>query len=88
MKTILGELYHGNLCPEAQIVSKDPACRDTTQKITEEMKRWRERLPESEYDQLEDLMNLVAEMNAPDSFVHGFKLGALMMIEVLGAGEK
>ncbi|MGG4393046.1 DUF6809 family protein [Paenibacillus thiaminolyticus] len=88
MKTILGELYHGNLCPEAQIVSNDLASRDTTQKITEEMKRWRERLPESEYDQLEDLMSLVAEMNAPDSFVYGFKLGAMMMIEVLGTGEK
>ncbi|MDG0872232.1 hypothetical protein L5D93_06835 [Paenibacillus thiaminolyticus] len=88
MKTILGELYHGNLCPEAQSVSNDLASRDTTQKITEEMKRWRERLPESEYDQLEDLMSLVAEMNAPDSFVYGFKLGAMMMIEVLGTGEK
>ncbi|WP_367303822.1 hypothetical protein [Paenibacillus dendritiformis] len=27
-------------------------------------------------------------MNASDSFVYGFKLGAIMMIEVLGAGEK
>lgn len=86
MKSILEELYNGNLCPIEEIVSKTPAYKATTNKITETMSMWRQRLSEHEYKQLEDLLNLrvqSGEMDLEASFVHGFKLGAMLMIEVL-----
>lgn len=86
MRSILEELYNGNLCPVEQIVSKNPAYRATTGKITEAIGIWRERLSEDEFEQLEDLLNLrvqTSEMDMTASFVHGFKLGATLMVEVL-----
>lgn len=91
MKSILEELYNANLCPVERIVSKDTAYRVTNHKITEAMAIWRERLSEEEYKKLEDLLNLrvqAGEMDLTASFVYGFKLGAILMIEVLaGRGE-
>ncbi|MDO3681825.1 DUF6809 family protein [Paenibacillus ehimensis] len=86
MKSILEELYNGNLCPVEQIVPDDPLYRATNHKITEAMSVWRERLTAEEYKQLEELLNLRVQTGAMDlkeSFVHGFKLGAALMIEVL-----
>lgn len=86
MSSILQELYNGDLCPAEKIVSRAPAYKATTDKITQAMGMWRQRLSEDEYKQLEDLLHLrgqTGELEAAASFEYGFKLGAALMIEVL-----
>jgi hypothetical protein len=91
MKPILEELHAGQISPDELTVPKDPQYRRLNQKITDEMKAWREKLPETDYQQLEALLDLRSQtdaMEATASFAHGFKLGALIMIEVLTGREE
>ncbi|TCL72450.1 hypothetical protein EDC14_1006165 [Hydrogenispora ethanolica] len=91
MKPILEELHAGKIYPDELILPKDPQYRPINQKISDAMKVWREKLSETDYQQLESLMNLHSQsdaMEATASFVHGFKLGALIMMEVLNGREE
>ncbi|MNJ42219.1 hypothetical protein D3C77_371770 [compost metagenome] len=54
------------------------------------MKMWRQKLSEEDYKLLEAMLDLQGESNSMHSsatFVHGFKLGAAMMIEVLNGNN-
>jgi predicted metallo-beta-lactamase superfamily hydrolase len=91
MKTILEELYDGNIYPAELIVSKDPEYRPLNQEISNTMKIWRSKLSEGDYEQLEALMDLRCKstsMEASATFMYGFRLGAVIMIEVLTGKEK
>ncbi|SDH99937.1 DUF6809 family protein [Desulfosporosinus hippei] len=91
MKSILEELYNGNLYPSELIVSKDPKYRPLNRRISEIGAIWKKKLSEDEYNQLETLLDLRSQsssMEATESFVCGFRLGALIMIEVLSGKEE
>ncbi len=69
----------------------DPQYRPLNQKIASEMKAWQSKLSEADYERLEALMDLRCQSGAMEisaSFVHGFKLGALIMIEVMNGREE
>ncbi len=86
MKSIVQELYNGDLCPVAQIISKNTAYREIGRRVAEELGIWKKRLTGEEYKLLEELLDLRIQTIAMDleaSFEHGFKLGASLMIEVL-----
>lgn len=90
MKTILHELYEGKLYPEERTVSKDPEYRPLNRKISDMISIWKGKLSEEDYRQLEDLLDLhsaSSTMENTESFVCGFKLGALVMMEVLAGKE-
>lgn len=90
MKSFLEELYYGKLYPSEQIVSDDPKYRALNRQISEMMQRWRKKLSEEDFRQLEAMLDLQGESNSIHNmatFVHGFKLGASMMIEVLDEKE-
>lgn len=85
MKSVLEELYKGSIYPDEQIVPRGVQYSKLSKEITEYMKMWKERLPKSEFHELEELFDLKNDLNSlqtQESFVHGFKLGSLMMIEV------
>lgn len=91
MKSILEELHDGRIFPAELILPKDPQYRPLSQKISDAMKTWREKLSETDYQRLEALMNLHSQsdaMEATAAFAHGFKLGALIMMEVLEDREE
>ena len=47
---------------------------------------WKEKLSEEDYEQLEvilDLQSQIDSIHGQASFIYGFKLGAIIMIEVL-----
>jgi predicted metallo-beta-lactamase superfamily hydrolase len=91
MKSILEELYDGNIYPDELIVSKDPEYRPLNQEISNTMKIWRSKLSQDDYEQLEALMDLRCKstsMEASATFMYGFRLGAIIMIEVLNEKEK
>lgn len=91
MKTILKELYGGRIYPSELIIPKDPEYHPLNQKISDTISLWQKKLSEEDYEHLEELLDLHSQsnsMHSTSSFVHGFKLGASIMIEVLtGKGE-
>ncbi len=87
MKTILEELYEGNIIPYERIVSVDPEYLPLNKRISEALDAWREKLSKGDFDLLQALFELRGESIAMEnsaSFVYGFKLGAVIMLEVLG----
>lgn len=90
MKSILEELYDGNIYPDELIISKDPVYRPLNKRIYDMLTMWKKKLSEDDYNQLENLLDLRSQsssMEASESFMYGFKLGALIMMEVLAGKE-
>lgn len=91
MKSVLEELYKGSIYPVEQIVPRGVQYSKLSKEISECMKMWKQRLPKGEFQELEELLDLKNDLNSlqsQESFVHGFKLGSLMMIEVYTNTEK
>lgn len=85
MKNILDELYYGNLHPEECIIPTDPEYRPLNKKISKLMEEARERLSEKDFATLEQILDLTSDsssMVTSASFVEGFRIGALVMVEV------
>jgi hypothetical protein len=85
MKTILEELYDGQIFPDELIVPKNPAYRQLNKEISALKETWQKKLSETDYQSLESLLQLYCQSDALEaaaSFVFGFKLGALVMLEV------
>lgn len=91
MKSILHELYSGNIYPDELIVCKDPEYRQANRKIGEEKEYFKKRLSEDDrkrFDELEDLYVNASSMFDSEVFSYGFKLGAMIMLEVLTGREE
>jgi hypothetical protein len=85
MPTLLESLYYGRLIPEEQAVPKDPQYRQRSRELTEAMEAWKNRLSAEEFAELEALLDLQQEvqgMEVATAFTYGFKMGAVMIIEV------
>lgn len=91
MKSILEAFYFGEIRPEEKIIPNDPEYRNKNRSISEAMELRKGRLSGDEFIQLEAMLDLrgqVDSMHVTASFVHGFQLGALMMIEVYAAKDE
>lgn len=85
MRRVLEEIYHGNLNPEERMVPKDPEYRPLNRKISQLMEEAKQRLSKSEFAALEQILDLNGEsssMVASEAFAQGFRMGALVMMEV------
>ncbi|NWL88667.1 hypothetical protein DMN77_13930 [Paenibacillus sp. 79R4] len=88
MKSVIEELYYGNLHPEERIVPTDPEYRPLNRKISKLIEEARERLSENDFALLEQILDLTNDSNSmvtSTSFVEGFRMGALVMVEVFGS---
>lgn len=86
MKTILEALYHGQIHPDEVIVPSQPEYRSVTHQVAAQTEQWRERLGEEVFRELEeyfDLCDRADSMHVEAAFLHGFKLGANLLIEVM-----
>lgn len=92
MKSIIEELYYGNLHPEEHIVPSNPEYRPLTRKISALMEEAKQRFSEDDFTTLEEILDLNGEsssMVVSEAFVQGFRMGVLMMVEVFcGVGER
>ena len=85
MKSILEELHNGSVYPAELICSADPDYRDTHRKISEETKYFTAEMCEENrqrFDDLQSLYNHSSFLHGTESFIHGFRLATLIMIEV------
>lgn len=91
MKSIIEELYDGNIYPDELIVSDDPEYRILSNKLSNMIKAWEKELSEDDNNKLEALLELQNQISGKDaaaSFIYGFKLGALIVLEILSGKEK
>ncbi|MNZ73211.1 hypothetical protein D3C78_916200 [compost metagenome] len=91
MKTILEALYRGELHPGETIVPSHPEYRPLSRQVAAQTEQWRDRLGEEAFCELEeyfDLCDSVDSMHVEAAFLHGFRLGANLMIEVVSKREE
>ncbi|WP_245237893.1 DUF6809 family protein [Paenibacillus etheri] len=90
MVIILEDFYYGRLSPNELIKPSDPELQEINQKITDFLHLLKERLSEEDFDQVEKLFDLQSDsssLHSALSFIQGYKIGALMMIDVF-SGDK
>ncbi|WP_042195802.1 DUF6809 family protein [Paenibacillus camerounensis] len=91
MRSLIRQLYNGNLHPDKEVKPNDPQYVQLSQKTVETVATWRVKLSEEEFKQLEALLDLYAqthEMELASVFKYGFRLGAGIMVEVLIGEEE
>ncbi|KJD44974.1 DUF6809 family protein [Paenibacillus terrae] len=87
---ILEDMYYGNWHPSEQIKSTDPESQQVNQKISEHMEMLKNKFSEVDFEQMEvifDLLNESTSLHSAAAFIHGYRTGAMTMIEVF-SGEK
>ena len=86
MKSILEELFYGNVCPSTDCHSKD----EQTKKLMEHLANHHEKLNNTLTDKQKELLEKfddcygeLNDINEREIFVYAFRLGARIAIEVL-----
>ena len=91
MKSILEELYNGSVYPAELICFTDPDYRPLNRELGEMKKSFTSDMSTDDrkrFERIEYLYCRSSSMEATESFVYGFQLAALMMIEVYnGKGQ-
>ncbi|MEK3684429.1 DUF6809 family protein [Paenibacillus sp. FSL R10-2736] len=85
MVIILEDFYYGRLHPNELIKPNDPELQKINQKTIDLLQMLKARLSEEDFDQVEMLYDLQSDSNSLHSalsFIQGYKIGALMMIDV------
>lgn len=90
MIIILEDFYYGRLRPSELIKPNDPELQRVNQRIIDSLQMLKERLSEKDFDQVDELLDLQSDsssLHSALSFIQGYKIGALMMIDIF-SGEK
>ena len=90
-KSLMYDLYFGNLAPWERERPQDPAYTPLTQKISDIKEHFQKLLSPEEYQRFEEMGDLQAQSGTIediDLFKYGFSIAVLMMIDVFGFKEK
>ncbi|APQ58178.1 hypothetical protein PPOLYM_04653 [Paenibacillus polymyxa] len=88
---ILEDMYYGNWRPSEQINSTDPESQKVNQKISDLMEMLKSKLPAVEFESIEVMFDLLSEstsLHSAAAFIHGYRTGALTMIEVFSEDKE
>ena len=86
MKSILEELFYGNVCPHTDCRSNDEQTKILMGYIADHHDALFKELTEKQKETLEkfdDCWNELTDINEREIFVYAFRLGMLIAIEVL-----
>lgn len=89
-KSLLQQLYDGEIYPAEQIVPKSPEYRELSRKLGEEKEYLREQLLTNDRERFEEMETLSQEITSLygyENFLYGFRLGVGLMIETLTSGN-
>ena len=84
---VLQELWRGNITPSERFVRSGSEYKKIAGKLSDEMDRLMEAISPEARKQLENIGNLRADMTVlanEDYFICGFRMGAILMLDVLG----
>lgn len=90
MKSILEELFYGNICPNTDCRGNDEQTKELMVYIADHRNTLKGELTEKQKEILEkfdDCWNELTDINEREIFVYAFKLGARIAIEVLSNKE-
>ena len=90
MRTILEELYYGNICPNTDCRSHDKDTKQLIGYIADHHDNLLATLNEQQKEILEkfdDCYNELTDINEREIFSYAFKLGARIMLEILSNTE-
>ena len=88
MKSVLEELFYGNLCPNTDCRSKEKEVKELMGYIADHHDALFGELTDKQKETLEKFDDCYAELtdiNEREIFVYAFKLGARIAIEVLSS---
>ena len=86
MKSILEELFYGNVCPNTDCRSKDKETKELMGYVADHHDALLKELTDKQKEILEkfdDCYNELTDINEREIFVYAFRLGARIAIEVL-----
>ena len=86
MKSILEELFYGNICPNTDCRSKDKDTRELMGYIADHHDNLNKTLSDKQKEQLEkfdDCYNELTDINERELCIYAFRLGARITLEVL-----
>lgn len=87
MSTLIEDLFHGNLRLDESIHPEQAEYQEINRRISDIMQDYKTQLNESEYDALEQLVDLIGQstsMYVEAAFEQGFRTGGRLIIEILG----
>ena len=90
MKSILEELFYGNICPNTDCRGNDEQTNELMVYIADHHNALKSELTDKQKEILEkfdDCWNELTDINEREIFVYAFKLGARIAIEVLSNKE-
>ena len=90
MKSILEELFYGNICPNTDCRGNDEQTKELMVYIADHHNALKGELTDKQKEILEkfdDCWNELTDINEREIFVYAFKLGARIAIEVLSDKE-
>ena len=85
--SVLRDWYDGNIYPMDDILPEDSDYREVTNELGEIMQHLEGILPAEEQENFEKMKQLQHESDVMETyanFAYGFRLGALLMSEILG----
>ena len=88
MKSILEELFYGNICPNSDCRSKDGQTKELMGYIADHHDSLFQELTDKQKEMLEkfdDCWDELTDINEREIFVYAFKLGMRIAIEVLSS---
>jgi hypothetical protein len=86
MRSILEELFYGNVCPNTDYRSKDKEAKELMDYIADHHSALNETLTDKQkefFEKFNDCYDELTEINEREIFVYAFRLGARIAIEVL-----
>ena len=86
MKSILEELFYGNICPNTDCRSQDKETKQLMEYVADHHDNLNQTLSDKQKEILEkfdDCYGELTDINERDIFIYAFKLGARIAIEVL-----
>ena len=90
MKSILEELFYGNVCPHIDCRSSDKETRELMGYVADHHETLLEELTDKQRETLEKFDDCYSELvgiNERDIFIYAFKLGMRITIEVLSTDK-
>lgn len=85
-KTIIRQLFYGELHPWERFVPNDSDLRKASNRVGKQVEEWKEHLSPEDTERLEEIVDTLYQYSSileADAFESGFRLGAKMMLDVL-----
>ncbi|BCJ92582.1 hypothetical protein acsn021_01510 [Anaerocolumna cellulosilytica] len=86
MKSLIKTIYYGTLNPDDKVLKEDEEYQKLSEQILIIMEKLKKESSNENFKSITELMEITIESNSLESenaFLHGFRYGALIMMEIL-----